>query len=150
MFLAESTIQLVPDGTLLLHVLMIAIMVAVLNRTLLKPINQILERRDALLSGRMTEAEVLEAARQEKLQTYEKTLREARSEGYHLLEAEKAKALREREQRISVAKDESSKRVAEANEQTRRQEEQAKKDLETQAGELSTLIGSQILRRPIR
>ena len=150
MFLAESTIQLVPDGTLLLHVLIIGIMVAVLNRTLLKPINQILERRDALLSGRMTEAQVLEAAREEKLQTYEKKLKEARSEGYHLLEAEKAKALREKEQRISVTKDESSKRVAEANEQTRRQEEQAKKDLETQAGELSTLIGSLILRRPIR
>ena len=150
MFLAESTIQLVPDGTLLLHMLIIGIMVVVLNRTLLKPINQILERRDALLSGRVTEAEVLEAARQEKVQSYEAALRDARSQGYHLLEAEKAKALREKEQRIGVAKDEASKRVTEAIEQTRRQEEQAKNDLETQASELSNLIGSRVLRRPIR
>ena len=63
MFLAESSIQLVPDGTMLLHIVIIAIMVAVLNRTLLKPINEILQRRDALLSGRMTEAQVLDAQR---------------------------------------------------------------------------------------
>lgn len=150
MFLAESTIQLVPDGTLLLHVLIIAIMVVVLNRTLLKPINQILERRDALLSGQMSEAQVLDATRQEKLQTYEKALSDARSQGYHLLDVEKAKALREREQRISVAKDEASKRVTEAIEQTRQQEARAKKDLEAQASELSNLIGSKILRRPVQ
>ena len=42
MFLAEAQIQLVPDGTLLLHVLMVAVMVFILNRTLLKPINEIL------------------------------------------------------------------------------------------------------------
>ena len=149
MFLAESTIQLVPDGTLLLHLLIIGIMVAVLNRTLLKPINEILQRRDALLSGRMTEAQVLDAAREEKLRAYEKAIREARSEGYHLLDAERAKALREREQRISAAKDEASKQVAEAIEQTHRQEAQAKKDLEAQANELGNLIGTQILRRPI-
>jgi len=130
--------------------LFIGIMVVVLNRTLLRPINEILERRDALLSGRMTEAQVLEAAREEKLQTYEKALREARSEGYHLLEAEKGKALREREQHIVAAKDEASKQVAEAIERTRQEEAQARKELEAQAGELSRLIGTQILRRPIR
>ena len=46
MFLAETSIQLVPDGTLLLHLLMVGVMVAVLNRTLLKPINQILAERE--------------------------------------------------------------------------------------------------------
>jgi hypothetical protein len=40
MFLAESTIQLVPDGTLLLHLLMVVVMVAVVNRTLLKPLTR--------------------------------------------------------------------------------------------------------------
>src|SRR6266567_4307508 len=43
---AENSIQLVPDGTLLLHVLIILIMVYVLNATLFKPINQILEARE--------------------------------------------------------------------------------------------------------
>jgi|SRR5688500_17750524 len=150
MFLAESSIQLVPDGTLLLHVLIIAIMVAVLNRTLLKPINEILSRRDALLSGRMSEAQILSAAREEKIHTYEAALRDARSEGYRLLEAEKTEALRERERLLTSVKEEISREVTSAIQTTRQQEQAVKKDLEAQAGELSKLIGTQVLRRPIR
>lgn len=150
MFLAESSIQLVPDGTLLLHVLIIAIMVAVLNRTLLKPINEILHRRDALLSGRMTEAQVLDATRAEKLQEYEAAIRNARSEGYQLLEAEKIAGLRERERLINAAKQEISKDVAAAIEITRQEQAAAQKDLEARADELSGLIGARILRRPLR
>ena len=150
MFLAESSIQLVPDGTLLVHILFIAIMVAVLNRTLLKPINEILSRRDALLSGRMSEAEILSAAREEKLHAYEAALREARSEGYHLLESEKAEALRDRERRLSAIKEEISREVTSAIQATREQESAVRKELEAQAGELSTLIGEQVLRRPLQ
>lgn len=150
MFLAESSIQLVPDGTLLLHVAIIAIMVVVLNRTLLKPINEILHRRDALLSGRQTEAQALDATRAEKLEEYEAALRSARSEGYHLLETEKTAALRERERLMNVAKQEISKEVASAIETTQQQQASAKNDLESRAGELSNLIGEQILRRPLR
>ena len=43
---AENSIQLVPDGTLLLHVLIILVMVYVLNATLFRPINRILEARE--------------------------------------------------------------------------------------------------------
>jgi F-type H+-transporting ATPase subunit b len=150
MFLAESSIQLVPDGTMLLHILIIAVMVVVLNRTLLKPINEILARRDALLSGRMSEAQILNAAREEKLQQYENALRAARTEGYHALEAEKTASLRERERRLSAEKEEISKKVAAAIETTRQQEAAVKKELEIQASDLSTLIGTQVLRRPIR
>ena len=150
MFLAESSIQLVPDGTLLLHVLIIAIMVVVLNRTLLKPINEILHRRDALLSGRATEADTLDVARAEKLKHYESALSAARSDGYQLVEAEKAAALREREQRLSAAKQEISKEVAAAIETTQQEQATAQRDLEGRAGELSDLIGAQVLRRPLR
>ena len=148
MFLAETSIQLVPDGTLLLHVAIIAIMVVVLNRTLLKPINEILSRRDALLSGRMTEAQKLDALRAEKLEQYEAALRGARSEGYQLLEAEKNAAMREREQRLSAAKEEISKDVASAIQATQQQQAAARGDLEARAAELSGLIEAQILKRP--
>lgn len=149
MFLAESSIQLVPDGTMLLHIVIIAIMVAVLNRTLLKPINQILQRRDALLSGRTTEAEALDAQRAEKLEQYEAAMRAARSEGYQRLEREKMEAMREREQRVTAAKQEISKDVASAIEMTQQQQAAAQKDLEGRAAELSGLIGAQILKRPL-
>lgn len=149
MFLAESSIQLVPDGSLLLHLVIIVIMVAVLNRTLLKPINQILKEREALLAGRMSEAETLTLTRDEKLHAYESALREARSEGYHMLEKEKAEALRERELRLGRVRDDMTRLVASEVENTREQEAQAKRELESKAGELSEMIGSQVLRRPL-
>jgi F0F1-type ATP synthase membrane subunit b/b' len=76
MFLAETSIQLVPDGTLLLHLLMVVIMVFVLNRTLLKPINQILAEREKQITGRLKEAEAMAAETQEKLKRYNDALRE--------------------------------------------------------------------------
>jgi F-type H+-transporting ATPase subunit b len=150
MFLAESSIQLVPDGTLLLHLLVIGIMVAVLNRTLLKPVNRILKEREELLSGHMSAAAALSATRDEKLRAYESALRDARTEGYHLLEREKAEAMREREVRLSRVREEMSRLVATEIEGTRRQEEEAKRELETRASELSHVIGSRVLRRPLR
>ena len=55
--LAENSIQLVPDGTLILHVIIILVMVYVLNATLFKPINQILESREKRTRGRLSEAQ---------------------------------------------------------------------------------------------
>jgi F-type H+-transporting ATPase subunit b len=149
MFLAESSIQLVPDGTLLLHLLVIGIMVAVLNRTLLKPINRILREREELLTARMSEAAVLAATRDEKLHSYESTLRAARSEGYQMLEREKSEAVRERDLKLDRLRKEMAQLVAKEIEGTRSQEEQAKRELEGRASELSNLIGSKVLRRPL-
>ena len=61
MILAETSIQLVPDATLLFHLVLVVVMVVVLNRTLLKPINQILSERERLITGHLREAEALAA-----------------------------------------------------------------------------------------
>jgi F0F1-type ATP synthase membrane subunit b/b' len=98
----------------------------------------------------MSEAQILTAAREEKLQQYETALRAARTEGYHALEAEKTSALRERERRLGAEKEDLSRKVAAAIDTTRQQETSARRDLETQATELSRLIGTKVLRRPIR
>ena len=150
MFLAEASIQLVPDGTLLLHLLVICIMVFVLNRTLLKPINQILAEREKQIAGRLTEAQALSAESEEKLRKYQGTLREARAEGYRLLEKERSEALKQREEKVRQYRDQMSKEVATQVEATRKQEESVKGELETQASTISELISSQILRRPPR
>jgi len=150
MFLAESSIQLVPDGTLLLHLLVIVVMVYVLNRTLLRPINQILAEREQQIAGRLTEAQALSAETEEKLRKYQGTLREARAEGYRLLEKERSEALKQREEKVRQYRDQMSKEVATQVEATRKQEESVKGELETHASSISELISSQILRRPAR
>jgi len=147
MFLAETSIQLVPDGTLLLHVLMVAVMVFVLNRTLLKPINQILAEREKQIAGRIKEAEALAAETEEKLRRYNTALREARADGYRLLEKERATALTEKDEKVRSFRDEISKTVAVQIEQTRQQEQRVRAELESQAVAAGDLISSQILRR---
>ena len=150
MILLEAQIQLVPDGTLLLHLLMVAVMVFVLNRTLLKPINQILAEREKQIAGRLREAEAMAVETQEKLRKYNDALREARADGYRLLEKERAQGLKEKDEKLRKYRDEMSKEVAAQIETTRRQEQAAKGELEAQAATIGKLISSQILRRPIR
>ena len=150
MFLAETSIQLVPDGTLLFHLLVIAIMVFVLNRTLLKPINQILAERERQITGRLSEANALKAETEEKLTKYNQTLRDARTDGYRLLEKERAEALKQKEEKLRLYRDEMSKEVAQQKDATRKQEEAARAELEAQATSISDLITSRILRRPAR
>ena len=150
MILAEAEIQLVPDGTLLLHLFFVVVMVVVLNRTLLKPINRILSEREKQITGRLREAEALAAESQQKLKQYDDTLRDARTAGYKLLEKERAEGLKDKEQKLRQSRDELSKQVAAQVEQIRKQEQTVKGELDGQAAAIGSLISSQVLRRPAR
>ena len=148
MFLAEASIQLVPDGTLLLHLFMVVVMVFILNRTLLKPINRILAERERQVEGRLSEAKMMAAETEEKLKRYNEALHEARVDGYKLLEKERAEGVKQKDEALRLYRDEMSQEVAARIETTRRQEESVRKELEAQAGAISSLISSKILRRP--
>ena len=147
MFLAETSIQLVPDGTLLLHLLMVAVMVFVLNRTLLKPINEILSEREKQISGRLKEAEALTAEAEDKLKQHNAALREARAEGYRLLEKERAAAIKDKDEKVRQYREQMSKTVAAQLATTRQQEQKVREELESQAAVVGDMISAQILRR---
>jgi len=123
-------------------------MVFILNRTLLRPVNQILAERERQITGRLKEAEALAAETQEKQRRYNEVLREARSDGYRLLEKERAEGLKEKEEKLRQYREEMSKQVAAQLETTRQQQQSVKGELEAQAAVISNLISSQILRRP--
>jgi F-type H+-transporting ATPase subunit b len=148
MVLLEAQIQLVPDGTLLIHLLMVAVMVFILNRTLLKPINNILAERERQVEGRLREAQMMSAETEEKLKKYNATLHEARVDGYKLLEKERAEGLKEKDEAVRLYREQMLREVQQQVESTRRQQESVKKELEAQAGAISSLISTQILRRP--
>src|SRR3954468_17040528 len=105
MFLAETSIQLVPDGTLLLHLLMVGVMVAVLNRTLLKPINKILAEREDQITGKVNEAQDMLNSSEAKLSAYRAALQQARSEGYQLLEKVRTQAVQEKDAKVKAVKE---------------------------------------------
>jgi len=150
MVLAETSIQLVPDATLLFHLVLVVVMVFVLNRTLLKPINNILAERERQVEGRLKEAEAMATESQEKLKRYQDALRDARTDGYKLLEKERAAGLKDKEARLRQYREQMSKEVAAQVENTRMQEQLVKRELESQAAAMSSLISAQVLRRPGR
>lgn len=146
---AESSIQLVPDGTLLFHLALIIAMVALLNATLLKPINRILEERDRLTKGRLSEAQTTLLTVSEKLSEYERRLREARAEGYALMERERAIISEERQRKLTEVKSEINRLLSTEKEKLKTEGAQVRSKLAVEARSMAVKIGSQILRRPI-
>jgi F-type H+-transporting ATPase subunit b len=145
--LAENSIQLVPDGTLILHVLVILGMVGVLNLTLFRPINRILEEREKETKGRLSKARKVLASVEEKVSRYERSLKEARSKGYQVVERERATMLGEREKTLGELKGEMKEWAAEQKAQIERQTEDVRRELDVEKS--GAQIGSRILRRPL-
>lgn len=102
--LAETSIQLVPDGTILFHIALILLMIAILNRTLFQPINRILADREKKGSGALAEAAELESKVNLGNKQYSDALRTARAGGYKLMEEKRGEDLRDREVRLASLK----------------------------------------------
>jgi len=146
---AEDSIQLVPDGTLVLHVIIILVMVYVLNATLYKPINQLLASREKRTRGRLTEAQEIMESVTEKTSDYEKSLRQARAEAYAFSEAQRAEAMKERQQRLNEMRAEMAASVGREKQAIEGQAADARVTLESESRQIAAEIGSRILNRPI-
>lgn len=146
---AESSIQLVPDGTLLFHIALILLMVFILNRTLFKPINRILEERERRTAGRSGEAHDILRRVEEGITNYERTLREARAEGYRLMEQERAAAMLERQTHLNSTREEINGFLAEQKAAIQTQTNEARATLEGDSRRLAAEIGAHILHRPV-
>jgi F-type H+-transporting ATPase subunit b len=146
---AENSIQLVPDGTIFLHIALILVMVYVLNATLFKPINRILEERERRTKGRTGEARGIISDVEEKMSRYERSLREARTEGYSLMEQERADAMRERQIKLEAVREEINRLVQEEKDSINAQVSDVRATLENDARRIAAEIGAHILRRPI-
>ena len=147
--LAGNSIQLVPDGSLILHGAIIILMIVVLNRTLFKPINRILEERSRRTHGLVGEARKALETVDESLKQYERTLRGARAEGYRLLELQRLEAIRERERQMASAKDVLGEQTTAARQDINAQAEKARTTLVTEAQKMALKISAQILGRPV-
>ena len=146
---AENSIQLVPDGTLILHVLIILVMVYVLNATLFKPINRILEARERRTKGRLSEAQEILRSVSEKLANYERQLRQARGEAYAFSESERGAAMQERQKKLNEMRQKLAESIAQEKEAIQQQAEAARGTLEIESRRLAREIGARVLSRPI-
>jgi F-type H+-transporting ATPase subunit b len=146
---AENSIQLVPDGTLLLHVLIILVMVYVLNATLFKPINRILANREKRTRGRLTEAQEIMGNVSQRISEYERALRAARNEAYAYTEHERTGAIQDRQKAIDEMRAQLAAATASEKGAIKNQADSARATLEAEARRIAVEIGSRILDRPI-
>ena len=143
----EGTIQLVPDGSLLVHILLILVMIAALNTTVFKPINKILNERDNLTKGRSRDAQSILRKVEQEMSRYESALREARVEGYRLLEQERSKAMTFRQEKLNALRENLSNVLEEQKASIGVQSKNARVNLEGDVRKIAESISAQILGR---
>ena len=143
---AES-IQLVPDGTLVLHIAIIITMVFALNRLLFRPVNRILDERERRTRGRSGEAHEIIRRVKESLLQYENSLRQARAESYRLLEQQQSEASGERQRKVVVVRKELEEEIEERKREIQAQADDARVTLEGEARRAAASISSQVLRK---
>jgi F0F1-type ATP synthase membrane subunit b/b' len=143
---AEGAVQLVPDGTILIHIALILLMIFILNRTFFRPINRVIATREKNKGGRFGEAEEILQQVAEKNARFENVMREARSEGYNKIEAERSAALTEKQAQVETVKAEVEQKLATEKDEIARQTEAARQQIATEAKVLAAKISSNILK----
>lgn len=145
-FLALAAVQLVPDGTLFIHIALILLMIWVLNRTFFRPINRVLETREKNKGGRFGEAEGILRQVAEKQTQYNQAISEARNKGYQMIETERLAAINDKEQRVGSLKEDLSRKIEQEKAQIQTQTAEARAAIAADADRMADKISSSILR----
>jgi F0F1-type ATP synthase membrane subunit b/b' len=146
-FLAlAGNVQLIPDGSLLIHIGMILLMIWILNRTFFRPIHNVIEAREGKKGGSKGPAgEILEQVA-DKQATYESEIRKTRLAGYQLIEGEREGALSVKQVAVQNAKHEVAEKLAKEIGDIDRAAKVAKEEIEREADKLADKITATILR----
>ena len=142
---AES-IQLFPDGTLFIHVGLILLMIWVLNRTLYRPLNHLMETREKSRGGHASEAEAILADVDSKEAQYTREMLDSRAKGYELIEKEQKKAVAAREQKLAEAKAEAAGKLDAGKAELESQSAEAKAAIGDDAKKIADSIAASILK----
>jgi F-type H+-transporting ATPase subunit b len=141
-----GNIQLFPDGTLFIHVALILIMIWVLNRTLYRPINKVIESREKSKGGRSGEAAEILSDVSTKESRYNRELLETRSQGYELIEKEQKAATLAREKELASVKAEVAERLDGGRDRIAEEAKAAQTAIRTDAEKIADSIAASILK----
>jgi len=145
--LVFQEVRLVPDGTLFIHIALILIMIWVLNRTLFRPVNRIIEARERNKGGHSSEAQEILKNVSEKQSRIEAAMLEARSEGYELIERERAQAVIAWQEKIGEVKQDVEQTAARENTELDKQTRVARATIAAEAERMAERISSSILKQ---
>jgi F0F1-type ATP synthase membrane subunit b/b' len=146
-FLAfAGNVQLIPDGSLLIHIGMILLMIWILNRTFFGPIQKAIEAREGKKGGAKGPAgEILEQVA-DKRASYESEIREMRLAGYQIIETNREVALSRKQTSIQIVKHEVAEKLAKEIAVIERETNVAKEEIQKEADKIAEKIAASILK----
>ncbi len=146
MFFLLASVQLIPDGTLFIHIALILLMIWILNRTFFRPVNRIIETREKNKGGKFTEAENLLREVGDKQTRYNEAMRDARAAGHQMIEQERAEAAETRERAVAQTKEETAGTLSAERDSIMRQIAEAKTALAAESDKMADQISANILK----
>ncbi len=147
LLLAENILAI--DGSFLFAFISILLLIFILNATLFRPINKVLEDREKMSGGASHEAKDLIKEYDRKVMLYEDGIRNARHEAYQYAEAQRRAALADREDFMAQAKAEVTTQIEAAKQEIGNQVTGARTSLEKEALAMAAKVSSSILHRPV-
>ncbi len=141
-----ETIQLFPDGSLFVHIAIILAMIWILNRTLYRPINRLIESREKNKGGHSSEAVKILNEVEAKETRYNKEMLDTRSKGYELIEKEQRRAVAAREQKLAEAKTEVAGKLEAGKAELEKLAAEAHAAIATDAEKIADRIAASILK----
>lgn len=147
LLLAENILAI--DGSFLFVFISILLLIFILNATLFRPINRVLEEREKMTGGTSHEARDLIKDYERKVMLYEDGIRNARYEAYQYAEAQRREALADRQDLLAQAKAEATSQIEAAKQEISQHATTARAQLEKDAQTMAARISTSILHRPI-
>lgn len=148
-FLFADGSLLSPDLSILVTVFIFIALVVVLNRLVIGPVGQVLDERERLTTGAVAEAKGMAHDYEQRLENYQRRIREARAESYKMLETRRSSALAERSNKLNEVRAEASRKIEAGRQEIEASVKQARAQLESEARAMAESIARNILKRPL-
>src|SRR5262249_50181440 len=137
------------DFSLVVVIVLFVVLIFILNATIFKPILKVLDERERLTSGAMSEAKHAVHDYDKRLSNYEEQIRAARAESYRLLESKRAAALNERGELLQRTKTQLTEKIEANKREIESAAGEARGQLETDAHVMAESISRNLLKRPL-
>lgn len=138
------------DWTILVQFVNFLVLMAVLNVLLYRPLRKVMAERQEAIDGGHQKARDLEASINEKMESYEAKLQQAKIQGSQEAAALKAEAAKEETAILGEARGEADKSLAELKNKVAGEADAARKTLVNETKTLAGVIASKVLGRDVK
>ena len=133
------------NATLLIQMVNFLILLAILNLILYRPIRGIIKRRSEKLAADMNDVEKFNEQAEKKLQDYEQSLQEARTEAGAIRNDYRSEGSEKEKEIVDQAKQEAAQELEESRKQLRQQREEAQKKLFQEIDQYAEKVAQKVM-----